>query len=153
MDQRFFFVAVVACRYWVTDKSETIMWYVTASSKQIFNSIIYHQKERKNPEKLSKKKKKIIDHEFVNVLYEFRRHWYRALNKQLQVCTSSSADGTASTLPIDDLVLMSKHSTAPSSPPQATNPWSLLIQHYRSFKISEWRIVSKMKKSTPFNSI
>ena len=58
MDQRFFFVAVVACRYWVTDKSETIMWYVTASSKQIFNSIIYHQKERKNPEKLSKKKKK-----------------------------------------------------------------------------------------------
>ena len=32
----------------------------------------------------------------------------------------------ASILPTDDLVLISKHSMAPSSPPQATNPRRLL---------------------------
>lgn len=37
-------------------------------------------------------------------------------------CSISPVDATVLILPTDDLVLMSKHSTAPSSPPQATNP-------------------------------
>jgi len=33
---------------------------------------------------------------------------------------------TALILAADDFILISKNSTAPSSPPQATNPWRLL---------------------------
>lgn len=38
----------------------------------------------------------------------------------------SPAGPTAFILPTGDFILKSKHSTAPSSPPQATKPWSLL---------------------------
>lgn len=52
---------------------------------------------------------------------------YNSGNIVINVTASSSpALATASSRPTDDLVLISKHSTAPSSPPPATNPWTLL---------------------------
>lgn len=41
-------------------------------------------------------------------------------------CSISPVDATTLILPTEDLILMSKHSIAPSSPPQATKPWTLL---------------------------
>lgn len=38
----------------------------------------------------------------------------------------SPEDAAASIRPAEDLVLESKHSTAPSSPPLAISPWTLL---------------------------
>lgn len=54
-------------------------------------------------------------------------HTHTKLQMENSTWPSSSAAATALILPTDDLALVSKHSTAPSSPPQATNPWRLLF--------------------------